>query len=58
MNVLYESSHFQCYQCDSQRCFFLTFEGKTIQLSCCQLLAFRTKVSLSIFVNNWFHECN
>ncbi len=45
MNVLYDSSHFQCYQCDSQRCFFLTFEGKTIQLSCCQLLAFRTKVS-------------
>ena len=45
MNVLYESGYFQCYQCDSRRCFFLVFEGKTIQLSFCQLLAFRTKVS-------------
>lgn len=45
MNLLYESEYFQCYQCDSQRCFFLSYEGKTVRMTCCQLLAFRTKVS-------------
>lgn len=45
MNLLYESDYFKCYQCDSRRCFFLAFEEKTIQMTCCQLLAFRTKVS-------------
>lgn len=44
MNLLYESDHFKSYQCDTRRCFFLVFEDQTIQMSCCQLLAFRTKV--------------
>ena len=45
MNVLYESEFSRISQSDAQRCFFLELEGKTIKLSCCQLLAFRTKVS-------------
>lgn len=44
MKVLHQSQFYISYQCDKKRCFFIAFPHKTIQLSCCQLLAFRQQV--------------
>ncbi len=44
MKVLHQSQFFTSYQCDKQRCFFIEFPHKTIQLGFCQFLAFRQQV--------------
>lgn len=57
MNLLYESTYFRSYQCDTQRCFFLVYGEKVLKLSFCQLLAFRTKVN-SIDLDAHFNGSN
>lgn len=44
MNLLFQSRYFSSYQSDSDRRFIFDFGHKTIQLSFCQLLAFRQNV--------------
>lgn len=57
MNLVYESTYFKSYQCDTQRCFFLVYGEKVLKLSCCQLLAFRTKVN-NIDLHSHFNGSN
>lgn len=44
MNLLFESRYFTSYQSDKDRRFVFDFGHKIIQLSFCQLLAFRQSV--------------
>ncbi len=44
MNTLYKAHNFTSYQCDSSRAFHIDFKHKLVQLSFCQLLAFREQV--------------
>lgn len=44
MNLLFQSKYFSSYQSDKDRHFIFDFGHKTVQLSFCQLLAFRNKV--------------
>lgn len=44
MNLLFQSRYFSSYQSDSDRRFIFNFGHKIVQLSFCQLLAFRQKV--------------
>lgn len=44
MNLLFQSRYFSSYQSDRDRRFIFDFGHKSIQLSFCQLLAFRQHV--------------
>lgn len=44
MNLLFQSRYFTSYQSDRDRKFIFDFGHKSIQLSFCQLLAFRQNV--------------
>lgn len=57
MNQLYKSNNFASYQCDARRCFFLVYGDRTVQLSFCQLLAFRQRVK-AIDLNSHFDNTN
>ncbi|TMU55812.1 hypothetical protein FGG15_14770 [Flagellimonas algicola] len=53
MKVVYQSTYYTLYQSESQRCFYVDFVQKTVQMSFCQLLALRHKV-LSIPIEDHF----
>lgn len=57
MKVLHQSQFYSSYQCDKKRCFFIEFPHKTIQLSFCQLLAFRQQIK-EINLENHFNGEN
>lgn len=44
MRPLFQSANFTSYQCDKGRCFYIDFQGKTIKMRFCQLLALRQQV--------------
>ncbi len=44
MTLLYQSAYFAIYQCERSRRFRFVCSSKRVELTCCQLLALRTRV--------------
>ena len=44
MIILEQTNQYTLYQSDNNRLFYIDFGSKTVQLSFCQLLAFRQKI--------------
>ena len=58
MILIYRSKHYSFYQCDQQKCYYIDFGQKIVQLPFCQLLALRAKLSTITIANHFLSEEN